>query len=165
MIRNLIYALESPDDGKVYYIGMSEHGLERPYAHLSKSHNTEVKDWLANLNTEPVVRILERNLDNVDLLRTREQYWIRTMLDRKEPLFNKAIPTEKQLRYHDYQVGKFVRERRKLIGLTQKEFAFKSGLGLRFVRDLEQGKESCRMDKVLQALYMFGATLVPVVKH
>jgi len=165
MIRNLIYGLESPVDGRVYYVGMSEHGLERPYAHLSKSHNKEVTEWLATLNTEPVVRILDRNLDNVDLLRTREQYWIRTMLQRKEPLFNKAIPTEKQLRYYDYNVGQFIRERRKLVNLTQKEFALKAGLGLRFVRDLEQGKESCRLDKVLQALNMFGATLVPVVKH
>jgi hypothetical protein len=48
--------------------------------------------------------------------------------------------------------------------LTQPEFALKAGLGLRFVRELEQGKESCRMDKILQALQMFGATLVPVLK-
>lgn len=37
----------------------------------------------------------------------------------------------------------------------------RSGLGLRFVRDLEQGKESVRMDKVNQALAMFGMEAVP----
>lgn len=37
----------------------------------------------------------------------------------------------------------------------------RSGLGLRFVRDLEQGKETVRMDKVNQALAMFGAVAVP----
>ena len=41
-------------------------------------------------------------------------------------------------------------------GLTQEEFAMRSGLGLRFVRDLEQGKETVRMDKVNVALNMFG---------
>lgn len=46
-------------------------------------------------------------------------------------------------------------------GLTQKEFALRSGLGLRFVRDLEQGKETVRMDKVNQALAMFGMKAVP----
>lgn len=58
-------------------------------------------------------------------------------------------------------IATFVKMNRKEAGLTQKEFAFRSGLGLRFVRDLEQGKESLRMDKVNQALAMFGMTCVP----
>ena len=45
--------------------------------------------------------------------------------------------------------------------MTQEEFAIRSGLGLRFVRELEQGKETVRMDKVNQALAMFGLTAVP----
>lgn len=163
MMRNLIYALECPSTGKVYYVGMSEHGLSRPYDHLKRSHNDDVKQWVLSLGTEPVIRILERNIE-LGQLRTREQYWIRTMLQRKEPLFNKLIPEERQLRFYDYRIGEFVKEKRRSLNLTQQEFAEKSGLGLRFVRDLEQGKESCRMDKVLQALQMFGATLVPVVK-
>ena len=36
-----------------------------------------------------------------------------------------------------------------------------SGLGLRFVRELEQGKETVRLDKVNQALSMFGMEAVP----
>lgn len=55
----------------------------------------------------------------------------------------------------------YVKMSRREAGLTQKEFALRSGLGLRFVRDLEQGKESLRMDKVNQALAMFGMTCVP----
>ncbi len=46
-------------------------------------------------------------------------------------------------------------------GLTQEEFALRSGLGLRFVRELEQGKETVRMDKANQALSMFGMVAVP----
>jgi y4mF family transcriptional regulator len=54
-------------------------------------------------------------------------------------------------------IGDFVKKERKNRNLTQKEFAQISGLGLKFVRDLEQGKPTVRMDKVNQALYMFGA--------
>jgi y4mF family transcriptional regulator len=57
--------------------------------------------------------------------------------------------------------GNFIREQRKLAGLTQKEFAFRSGLGLRFVRDIEQGKASVRLDKLNQALGMFGFRACP----
>lgn len=62
-------------------------------------------------------------------------------------------------------LSKFLKEKRKEAGLTQKEFALYSGLGLRFVRDLEQGKKTLRMDKVNQALNMFGYELGPVNKE
>lgn len=58
-------------------------------------------------------------------------------------------------------IAEFVKQKRKEAGLTQEEFAIRSGLGLRFVRELEQGKETVRMDKVNQALAMFGAVAVP----
>lgn len=59
------------------------------------------------------------------------------------------------------KIAVFIKQKRKEAGLTQKEFAIRSGLGLRFVRELEQGKETVRMDKVNQALAMFGAEAVP----
>lgn len=59
------------------------------------------------------------------------------------------------------QIAKFIIENRKAAGLTQEEFALRSGLGLRFVRELEQGKPTVRMDKVNQALAMFGMEAVP----
>ncbi len=62
------------------------------------------------------------------------------------------------------QIAQFIKAERKKSGLTQENFAIRSGLGLRFVRELEQGKETCRMDKVNQALSMFGYTL-GVVKN
>ena len=58
-------------------------------------------------------------------------------------------------------IGKYIKEQRRMAGLTQEEFALRSGLGLRFIRDLEQGKETVRMDKVNQALAMFGMEAVP----
>ncbi|MCE6988614.1 helix-turn-helix domain-containing protein [Dyadobacter chenwenxiniae] len=42
----------------------------------------------------------------------------------------------------------FFKEGRKAVGLTQEELAFKAGVGLRFIRDLEQGKKTLRFDKV-----------------
>lgn len=58
-------------------------------------------------------------------------------------------------------IGKFVKQERRKLNLTQEEFAMRSGLGLRFVRDLEQGKPTVRLDKVNQALAMFGMEAVP----
>ena len=58
------------------------------------------------------------------------------------------------------RIGEYIKEERKKAGLTQEEFAFRSGLGLRFVRELEQGKETVRLDKVNQALAMFGCEAV-----
>lgn len=59
------------------------------------------------------------------------------------------------------RIAEYVKTERKKAGLTQEEFAMRAGLGLRFVRDLEQGKKTVRMDKVNQALRMFGAEAVP----
>lgn len=58
-------------------------------------------------------------------------------------------------------IGDYIKEERKKAGLTQEEFALRSGLGLRFIRELEQGKETVRLDKVNQALAMFGCEAVP----
>ena len=49
-------------------------------------------------------------------------------------------------------IGDYIKKERKKAGLTQEDFAIRSGLGLRFVRELEQGKETVRLDKVNQAL-------------
>ena len=60
------------------------------------------------------------------------------------------------------KLSQFVKQRRKSLGLTQEDLSFKAGVGLRFVRDLEQGKRSLRMDKVNQLLALFGHELGPV---
>lgn len=63
------------------------------------------------------------------------------------------------------EIAEFVKKNRQMAGLTQEEFALRSGLGLRFVRELEQGKETVRMDKVNQALAMFGMHAVAGTKE
>lgn len=53
---------------------------------------------------------------------------------------------------------------RKQYNLTQEELSLKSGVGLRFVRDLEQGKESLRLDKVNQLLDFFNYEMTATPK-
>ena len=56
-------------------------------------------------------------------------------------------------------IATFVKTRRKAIKLSQQELAEKAGVGIRFVRDLEQGKLSLRTDKVNDVLQLFGHTI------
>ena len=58
-------------------------------------------------------------------------------------------------------ISSFVKERRHRLGITQPELADRAGVGLRFVRDLEQGKKSVRVDKVNLVLALFGHRLAP----
>ena len=57
-------------------------------------------------------------------------------------------------------IAEYIKASRKAAGLTQEEFAVRSGLGLRLVRELEQGKDTVRMDKVNVALALFNAQAV-----
>ena len=66
---------------------------------------------------------------------------------------------------NETKLSEFVKEQRKMYHLTQVDLSEKSGVGLRFVRDLEQGKPTLRMDKVNIVLDMFGAELGPVKKE
>jgi y4mF family transcriptional regulator len=58
----------------------------------------------------------------------------------------------------------FVKHKRKSVKLTQPELAEKAGVGLRFIRELEQGKETLRLDKVNQVLQLFGYEVGAVSK-
>jgi y4mF family transcriptional regulator len=59
----------------------------------------------------------------------------------------------------------FVKYHRNRSGMTQFELAQKAGVGLRFIRELEQGKETLRLDKVNQVLSLFGYRMVPGRDH
>ena len=60
------------------------------------------------------------------------------------------------------EIIRFVKKRRKQLGITQEELSRRAGVGLRFIRDMEQGKESLRLDKVNQVLALFGHKVGPV---
>ena len=63
--------------------------------------------------------------------------------------------------YNMTRLAKYIKEKRKEFGLTQVDLSQKSGVGLRFVREMEQGKETLRLDKVNQVLALFGAEMAP----
>ena len=66
------------------------------------------------------------------------------------------------LRYSVTNLAKYIKAKRKEFGLTQVDLSQKSGVGLRFVREMEQGKETLRLDKVNQVLALFGAEMAPM---
>lgn len=57
------------------------------------------------------------------------------------------------------RLAHIIKEKRKSLKLTQRALAQKAGVGLRFVRELEQGKTSLKCDKINQVLYLFGLTV------
>ncbi len=59
----------------------------------------------------------------------------------------------------------FVKRKRKKLKITQVELAERAGVGLRFLREVEQGKTTLRMDKVNQVLDMFGYEMIPAKKE
>lgn len=54
------------------------------------------------------------------------------------------------------KLGRIVKQARKEQGLTQEQLAATTGVGVRFVRELEQGKESCHIGKVFMVVAMLG---------
>lgn len=63
------------------------------------------------------------------------------------------------MKYTPKDLGEIVRETRKKLGVTQKDLALTSGTGLRFVIDLEKGKETCQIGKALTILHTLGIRL------
>jgi y4mF family transcriptional regulator len=61
-------------------------------------------------------------------------------------------------------LAQVLKEKRKVHNMTQLDLSQKSGIGLRLIREIEQGKTSMRMDKVNQLLNLFGMELTPTSK-
>ncbi len=61
-----------------------------------------------------------------------------------------------------FELAAFIKMKRNQLHLTQSDLAEKAGVGLRFVREMEQGKTTLRIDKVNQVLQLFGYELAPV---
>ena len=59
-------------------------------------------------------------------------------------------------------ISDFVRQKRKEYKLTQRDLADRAGVGIRFIRELEAGKPTLRIDKVNVVLDLFGHQLGPV---
>jgi y4mF family transcriptional regulator len=60
------------------------------------------------------------------------------------------------LKYTPAQIGELIRDTRRSLDVTQKDLALTSGTGLRFIIDLEKGKETCQIGKALRVLQTLG---------
>jgi y4mF family transcriptional regulator len=65
----------------------------------------------------------------------------------------------RNVKYTPHDIGALVRDTRKRLGVTQKDLALTAGTGLRFVIDLERGKETCELGKSLRILQTLGIAL------
>lgn len=68
--------------------------------------------------------------------------------------------TNRELEDSIHQIAIFVRKKRRALSYTQEELSQRAGVGLRFLKELETGKTSLRLDKVQQVLEFLGATLL-----
>jgi y4mF family transcriptional regulator len=72
------------------------------------------------------------------------------------------------MRYTPAQIGAVIRSTRKTLGVTQRDLALTSGTGLRFIIELEKGKETCELGKALRVLHTLGIEMTlsaPVSKQ
>lgn len=171
MEQNLIYALYCPVINKPVYVGQTTQGLDRPFEHVKeRSHNKKVNEWVNHLKeqgTQPTVVILEHTFDS-SYLNDKEQYWINSFLTKGNLLLNQMNVTpeffvttefDKEVDENDYlaDVRLFIKGRRKIMGLTQPELAEKAGIGVRFVREIEQGsKTNFNTDTLIKLLQFLG---------
>ncbi|MGB3075288.1 MAG: hypothetical protein WBB36_08195 [Chitinophagales bacterium] len=63
------------------------------------------------------------------------------------------------MKYTPEKIGEIVKMVRKSMGATQKDLALTSGTGLRFIIELEQGKPTCQLGKVLIVLQTLGVKI------
>jgi DNA-binding XRE family transcriptional regulator len=173
MKERLIYTLCCPFTDNVHYIGKTTVGMSRPLQHAKSSHSDKVKIWVDSLKEighQPKVNILE-TVSLVDDLDSRERYWIQYHLNKGDLLFNDYLVTP-LLISNDIdeiigngegkemdKIAKFIKERRKRVGLTQKEFAEKTGIALKVLRKIEQSKTNLNIEGLFKVLRMFGCTL------
>ena len=174
MENNLVYGLFCPYTNNCVYVGKSTKGLDRPFLHVKeKSHSDKVNEWVNMLKEEgkePVVVVLERTNEDT-YLDTKEKFWVNYYLNKGCLLLNQNNVTpeyfgttlfDQPTDEDDYMANLrlFVRGKRKLTKLTQQELAQKAGVGLRFLRELEQGsKTNFNTDSLNKVLRLFGSKL------
>lgn len=177
MENNLIYALYCPIHNKPVYIGQSSVGMNRPFKHIKeKSHSIKVNSWIEDLRhqgLEPILVILEHNFED-KYLNDKEQFWINKHLNKGCLLFNQngISPAFYQATEFDivnadflYEIRMFIKGRRKILKMTQKELAERAGVGLRFLRELEQGnKSNFNTASIEKVLMLMGNVRLSVVR-
>ena len=172
--ENIIYGLYCPIRNKPVYVGQSMYGTDRPFTHIQEqSHSKKVNEWINDLKKNglnPIIVILERT-DNSEILNDKEKFWVQKFINEGNLLLNQYLVSpaffnvvefseERENTFND-KLRLFVKGRRKILNLTQKEISQKSGVGLRFVRKVEQknSKQNFNTESLNKLLYCLGAKL------
>lgn len=179
MENNIIYGLYCPILNKPVYVGKSTLGLKRPLDHIKeKSHNTKVNEWISilknNHNREPIIIILESSFPS-KYINEKECFWINKFVSEGNLLLNiqSITPlivdgttiTNKTENNPISNISYFIKMKRKQLKLTQLELSILAGVGLRFIRDIEQcRKDNFNTSSIQKVLSLFGATLDVSIK-
>lgn len=176
MEKNLIYALYCPMHNVPVYVGKSSVGIDRPFVHIKeKSHSVKVNEWvrdLRNAGHEPIVVVLEHGFIDEYAI-DKEKFWIEKYLKEGHLLLNQTNVSSAYYQAKEFDVVNtdflfnvrmYIKGRRKLLKLTQKELAERAGVGLRFLRELEQGsKNNFSTLHIQKVLYVIGNVKLVVV--
>lgn len=171
-LQKIIYCLYDPDKKYPVYVGKTKNGIKRPWEHIEgKSHSAKVNEWvlkLKEIGEKPVIVVLDSTEGDDKILSAKEEFWIQKLLSDGYPLLNMTYVTAGYFfmvkNYDDNDPLKYIRtfiyNKRKQLKLTQVELAQKAGVGIRFVRELEQGKKNTfQIDKIQTVLNLFGGVL------
>lgn len=169
----IIYALKCPFTDRIHYIGKSTSGIVRPNQHLKESHSNKIKEWVEDLKVtgqKPFIEILEyvSLKEDIDL---RERYHIGYHLNKGALLLNSNLinPIVLNSKMDEFinsselkdtkEIAETLKIKRKQAGLTQEDFAERTGIALTVLRKIEQGKTNINLSGLIEALSMFGLKL------
>jgi hypothetical protein len=175
MKTNIIYVLNCPITKKPVYVGKSTQGVERPFKHIEeKSHSDKVNRWVKYLKErgkEPQVYLVENDVDN-NLLDAKETFWINYYLTKGNLLLNQKGIDPALLFKHSIDniddplsdIRSYIITKRKLLKLTQVELSEKAGVGLKVVRDIEQGKKTnFHTEPLFRILKLLGNVKIGII--
>lgn len=179
-MKNIVYSLKYPGSEIPVYIGKSSDGVGFFYERIeNKLESEKVLEWVSILKKDgcnPTVQILDE--DNGEMIDAKLEFWINHYTTRGYYLLNhehisamvldKIVPVSNPEcdPHDDYMrdIRQYIRSRRKLIGISQIELSKKSGVGLRFLRDLEQGvPRNFSTDSLMKVLRCVGRVKLGVV--
>jgi len=170
-MKRIIYGLYHPITKVPVYVGKTSKGLERVWNHINeKSHSKKVNDWILELKENrlvPIVVVLDQS-ESDEVLSKKEIFWINSLINDGYPLLNQLLvnPIYFSIKSSyiddDYlnEIRFFVKSKRRQLKLTQDDISKKAGVGLRFIRELEQGnKTNFNTDTLHKILKILGAKL------
>ena len=152
---NIIYGLKDPRNDVYQYIGKSSVGSKRALTHLTKSHSEIVNEWISSLNENwlyPIVEIIEE-VDDINQLSEREEYWIEYYYSINPMLLNKKLISKNlnNIRSEEeendfnclvrlcYNIHTILKNERLYRNITQEEMSKKLGINRSTLSLLESG--------------------------